>query len=187
MKNKFIFKMVMCSIMTALSVVLGLYCKISIGDTYEITLYMIPIMFMGIVFGTKYGLLTGLLETIVEQVAFYGLGPMTIFWMLAPIAWGGMSGLLASTLNKFNIFKNKKFKWIYYLLIAFVASLFASLCNLFAIGVNNYINTKDFDEVIVLFWAGLLTRLAKLPLDTVIRGLLIYMICDRVKIYIESN
>ncbi len=187
MKKSFIFKMVMCSVMTALSIVLGLYCKISIGDSYEITLYMIPIMFMGIMFGPKYGLLTGVLETMVEQIGFYGVGPMTIFWMLAPISWGLVSGLVSKSLNKYEYFKEKKHRILYYLIIALIASFVASLCNLIAIGVNNYFSTKDLGVTMTLLLTGLVSRLIKLPIDTIIRGLLIYIICDRVKAYIETE
>ena len=63
-------------------------------DSTKITLYSLPLLLSGILFGPWIGLLTGMVAGFLSQLLTFGLGPTTPLWMLAPMCWGFISGLL---------------------------------------------------------------------------------------------
>ncbi len=62
------------------------------------TLYGLPLMITGILFGPLVGALAGFVTGMIAQI-IYGLSATAPLWMLAPIAWGFISGLLAKALK----------------------------------------------------------------------------------------
>ena len=90
-------------------------------------------MFTGIMFGKIYGLFSGLISGIVLQLTSeWGISITSIFWALAPIAWGFVSGLLSDLFKKsLNIIK--------IFIIVGAASISALLLNTFAMVMEGVI------------------------------------------------
>ena len=97
MKKNLIFKVVYCSIMAAMSFVCTFF-EIPIFNV-NVTLYGIPLVFVGVVCGPIYGLLTGFIAGVLEQLK-WGLTIQSFLWIIAPIAWGALSGLMYLGLKK---------------------------------------------------------------------------------------
>ncbi len=93
MKRKKIYTMALASTMAALSVALDLFSMRS--DTSRYTIYALPLLLAGMMFGPIIGGLAGLAEGIIIQLITYGFTPTTILWVIAPCAWGLISGLIA--------------------------------------------------------------------------------------------
>ncbi len=92
MNKKRIYYICVASSMAAISIVLELIGVRS--DASKFSLYSLPLLFSGILFGPWVGLLTGLVSGFISQLCLYGLGPTTLIWMLAPMLWGFLSGLI---------------------------------------------------------------------------------------------
>ena len=107
MRKKIIFNIVIASILAAMALVLEkLGIKIPLlgnTTTLRISFYGLPLMIAGIIFGYKTGLLAGLIMAIISQLVLseYGITPTTPLWMIAPILFGLLSGLIIK------IFKDK--------------------------------------------------------------------------------
>ena len=101
-RNQLIFTIVFCSIMAALSIVLEKFLSFPKGSSYlKFTLYGLPLMVTGIFFGKLPGTLSGVVSgTILQLTSEWGISIMSIFWALAPIAWGFFSGLLSDIFKK---------------------------------------------------------------------------------------
>ena len=56
---------------------------------FNITLYGIPLIFVGIVCGPVYGLLTGLIAGVLEQLK-WGISIQTILWLIVKFAVCGV-------------------------------------------------------------------------------------------------
>lgn len=85
--------------MAALSIILDF---ISVRtDISKFTIYGLPLLIAGILFGPVVGGLAGIVSGFISQlISPYGLTLTTPLWMLAPIAWGLVSGLLSNILIK---------------------------------------------------------------------------------------
>ena len=109
MRQKIIFNIVIASILAAMALVLEkLGIKIPLlgnTTTLRISFYGLPLMIAGIIFGYKTGLLSGLIMAIISQLVLseYGITPTTPLWMIAPIIFGLLSGLI---IKIFNIVEN---------------------------------------------------------------------------------
>ncbi|MGM9858335.1 MAG: folate family ECF transporter S component [Bacilli bacterium] len=80
------------ALLAALSVVLD-YLSFR-TDSTKLTLYSLPLLISGMIFGPWVGLLTGVVAGFLAQLLSYGLSLTTLLWMLAPMAWGFFSGLI---------------------------------------------------------------------------------------------
>ena len=80
MKKNLIFKVVYCSIMAAMSFVCTFF-EIPIFNV-NVTLYGIPLVFVGVVCGPIYGLLTGFIAGVLEQLK-WGLTIQSFLWIIA--------------------------------------------------------------------------------------------------------
>ena len=110
MKKNKVFKLTFCSIMASLSIVLT-FLEVNL-PVFNVALYGLPLVLTSILFGPSYGLLAGLIAGSVEQI-YNGLSIQSFVWIIAPLAWGGLSGLVYHTLK--NVFKdNKEYKKIIY-------------------------------------------------------------------------
>ncbi len=100
MNKKRIYLICIASSMAALSIILEL---LSVrNEASKFTLYSLPLLFSGILFGPWAGLLTGIVSGFISQLCLYGLGPTTLIWMLAPMMWGFLSGLIFHNVMKKN-------------------------------------------------------------------------------------
>ena len=190
MKKTYIFKMAICAVMAALSLALDLYLSVNVTKNIEITFYPLVLLFMSMTFGAQYGLLTGFIHAVVEQLTSpYGISVSSIFWGLAPIVWGGLSGVINLLLKDKWIFKKKKYIILLYFIIVFVTAVIANVSNTVALAVDDYVNTKDIAIVYSAFITRVLTGeryvplLIMLPINT---GLS-YIICERMKLYIYGS
>ena len=103
--NELILKLVFCAIMASFAICLDKFLSFK---TYNLkfTLYGLPLMFVGIMYGWKAGLFSGAITGIVLQLTSeYGISITSPFWALAPMAWGFFSGLVSDLFKKqLNVF-----------------------------------------------------------------------------------
>lgn len=175
MKKNIIFKMVYCSIMAAMAYVCTLF---EIPLSFTVTLYGIPLIFVGIMFGPIYGVLTGLIAGFLEQMK-YGISLQTFLWLLAPITWGGLSGLLYYGLKKlFNDNKTYK-KIIIYTISILLCAIFANVFNSFALAILGFSSKPITDLSMFIVYAS--SRLGSIPIHVVIYVPICFIICESIK------
>ncbi len=141
MKKNLVLKICLCANMAALAIALD-FISIKIGNDIKITLYALPLMFVGIMYGPTLGLLTGLVSGFVMQIiSEYGLGPTTPLWMLAPIIWGALSGFIYKLLKSKNTLINIG-------IVVISTSIFVTLINSLVIFLDSklmgYASTQTF-------------------------------------------
>lgn len=176
MKKNLIFKIVYCSIMAAMAFVCTFFEIPLFG--FNVTLYGIPLIFVGIVCGPVYGLLTGLIAGVLEQLK-WGISVQTIFWLIAPMVWGGLSGLLFKGLKKlFN--DNKKYKVIIdYSITIIITAIIANICNTFALVILGYTSSEITNVLLFLGYA--IPRLISVPIHVIIYIPICYIVCEKFK------
>lgn len=160
MRKKLIFRIALCAIMASLSIVLDKVGSIEVGARIKITFYALPLLVVGITNGMVYGLITGAVTGLVLQLTSpWGIGPTSIFWGLAPVVWGGLSGAITYLLKKTPL-KNKRL--IVYAIAIFLASLGATIMNTFAMYMDSLL-VKDsyytFASIVVDLPLRLLTMI----------------------------
>lgn len=176
MKHKLIFRITYCSIMAAISGVLT-YFEIPLG-VFEITLSPIPLIFVGMIYGPIYGLLTALIAGIIEQIT-WGITLQTIWWLLAHFAWGGLSAVLYSLFKKI-LKDNKNYKKIIiYSLSIIICAVVANLCNSLALVIYGY--TSEPINDIKMFIAYAIPRLVSIPIHIIIFIPICYIVCEKFK------
>ena len=112
MKKQKIFKITFCAVMAAMSLVLTFF-EVNL-PIFNVAMYGLPLVFVSIMYGPGYGLLTGLVCGAIEQI-YKGLSIQTFLWIIAPLAWGGLSGLVYYGFKK--VFTDDKaYNRIYHLL-----------------------------------------------------------------------
>lgn len=174
MKNNFLVKIIFCSIMAALSFVCT---TIEIPLVVNITLYGIPLIFVGVLYGPTYGALTGLVAGMLEQLK-WGLSLQTFLWLLAPICWGGISGIINLLLKK-EKFNKKNIILIIYLLVITITALFANITNSFALAVLGY-SSSEINNLL-LFVAYAVPRLISVPIHVALYVPICYLLCEKFK------
>lgn len=174
MKNNFLVKIIFSSIMAALSFVCT---TIEIPLVVNITLYGIPLIFVGVIYGPTYGALTGLVAGVLEQVK-WGLSLQSFLWIIAPVFWGGISGIINIFL-KSNKFNGKYIKFIIYLLVITITALFANIANSFALAVLGYSSSKINN--LLLFLAYAIPRLVSVPIHVALYVPVCYLLCEKFK------
>lgn len=168
MKRSKTYSLVMAAAMAALSIILDF---ISVRTNIsKFTIYGLPLLITGILFGPWIGALAGFVVGFITQIIYYGLTITTPIWMVAPIMWGFISGLLAKLLikdNKLTIAKT--------IIIVVVTSLMATACNSVAMWLDGII----FEYPVTLTLTTIGTRvLIALALD-VAYCIIIYLIYPR--------
>lgn len=176
MRKNIIFKIVYCSIMAAMAYVCTFF-EIPIFNL-NITLYGIPLIFVGIVCGPVYGLLTGLIAGVLEQLK-WGISMQTFLWLIAPIVWGGLSGLLYNLLKK--LIKDDKLykKIIIYSITIIITAIIANLSNTMAMVILGF-NSEPITNI-SLFFAYAIPRLISIPIHIIIYIPICYMVCEKFK------
>lgn len=176
MKQSKIFKITFCSIMAAMAIILSFF-EVNL-PIFNVALYGVPLVFTSIMLGPWYGLLTGFVCGSVEQLT-KGLSIQTLVWIIAPLAWGFLSGLVYNGLKKcFN--DDKAYKKIIYYTLAILVSIFvANLANSFALAIFGYIPNKA--ESLKIFMIFAISRMASIPVHIIVYVPLCYLIVERMK------
>lgn len=174
MKNNYLVKIIFSSIMAALSFVCT---NIEIPLIVNITLYGIPLIFVGVIYGPTYGVLTGLVAGVLEQLK-WGLSLQSFLWIIAPIFWGGLSGVIHIFLKK-DKFNGKYIKFIIYLFVIAITALFANISNSFALALLGYSSSKINN--LLFFLAYAIPRLVSVPIHVVLYVPVCYLICEKFK------
>ena len=180
MKKSRIFKITFCSIMAAMSTVLTLL-EVNL-PVFNVALYGLPLVIVSVVFGPSFGLLTGFIAGSIEQIS-KGLSLQSLIWIIAPLAWGGLSGLVYHGLKK--LFKDDKTykKIIYYILGVFFAILVANICNSAAMAIFAY--TKEPITSLSMFLVYAVSRMASIPLHIVVYVPICFIVCEKLKKHIN--
>lgn len=138
MKKNEILKLTLCAVMASVSIVLERFVSLDLGMGLKLTFYGFPLMVVGVMFGIKMGLVTGLVAGVIIQLTSpYGVSITSIFWVLAPLAWGVVSAIAYFLLKK----KNGIFIFI---IVAFVTSLSATLINTVAMILEGLILGDEY-------------------------------------------
>lgn len=144
MKKINVFELVLCGVMAALSIVLEKFVSLDLGP-FKLTFYGLPLLFVGIIYGPKLGLITGIVTGVILQLTSkYGVTITSILWALAPVSWGGISGI---------IFKYVKIKKEIILIAVSItcASLCATILNTIAMfGDLLLINDSYYTEAMII-------------------------------------
>lgn len=136
MRKNEILKITVCAVMAALAIVLNRFVSLDL-KVAKLTFYGLPLMLVGILFGFKMGFLTGLVAAVVLQLTSpYGISLVSIFWGLAPIVWGSVSGLTYIAFKKSDKF------WCL-LLVVLITSTLATLSNTLALIMDGLINGDE--------------------------------------------
>ncbi len=91
-------KMALIAVMADISII---FHQLSLRTgTTQVTLYGLPLLLTGMMFGPLIGGLSGLVVGFITQMLQYGPGPTTAIWMIAPLMWGLTSGLLTCAFKK---------------------------------------------------------------------------------------
>jgi len=144
----------------------------------NVTLYGIPLIFVGVVCGPMYGLLTGLIAGILEQLK-WGISIQTFLWLLAPIAWGALSGLLYRGFKQL-LKDDKKYKVIInYSLTIIITAIIANICNTLALVLLGY--SSDEITNVLLFIAYAIPRLISVPIHVIIYIPICFVVCEKFK------
>lgn len=144
-------KISLSSAMAALATILNLLSVRT--DTNLYSIYALPILITGILYGPLVGGLTGFTTGFIVQIFTYGLTPTTILWLLAPISWGLISGLISM------LFKYKTNKIIIAIEV-FVSSIIALVLN--SVGmildglIYNYSTAFVYTGILLRFGISLL-------------------------------
>ena len=181
MRQKIIFNIVIASILAAMALVLEkLGIKIPLlgnTTTLRISFYGLPLMIAGIIFGYKTGLLAGLIMAIISQLVLseYGITPTTPLWMIAPIIFGLLSGLIIK------IFKDK-ISVISILISVVITSILVSLANSLALYVDGIVFDYDTKITFVLIIIRILSSIVVACIYIPI----LYILSKRLKKFIEE-
>lgn len=170
MNNKMVIKMVVSGIMGALAFILNRYVSIDIV-VMKFTVYALPLMLVGMFYGPTSGLLSGFICGFLSQVfSAYGLTVTAPLWMLAPMAWGFLSGLIMNILkNEYNILK------------VVIVVVITSIVVVFLNSIAMYIDGIVFEYPVEFVIANLGTRIINALITSVFYTILLFILLNRLK------
>lgn len=174
-KNEKVYMICVASMMSALSIILDVM-SVKTNST-KITLYSFPLLISGFLFGPWVGLLSGIVSGLIAQVILYGFTITTPLWMVAPMLWGFLSGLL--------FFKAKKKKYSLWNIswIVVCTSLCVTAWNTLALYIDGLIFQYPTPYVITQLGTRILISMAL----CVPYIFLLYVIYPRILPSISSN
>lgn len=106
LKNNKVYLIVLVATMAAMAIALEKIGSLKVTPSIKITFYAVPLMVVGMLHGPKLGALAGLVSGIVIQLSSeYGINLSSIFFGLAPVVWGFVSGLIFKLFSKITWFK----------------------------------------------------------------------------------
>lgn len=145
MKQRKNYQIALASTLAAFSVVLD---QLSLRtDTSKYTIYALPLLLAGMLYGPTIGAFAGFAAGFISQLIGYGLMPTTFLWVIAPCAWGFISGIIAK------IFKHKNLP-IQIIINVFITSVCVLFINSLALILDGYI----YHYSTAFVYASLLTR-----------------------------
>lgn len=140
----------LAAMMAALSIALD---QLSLhNNTTKVTLYSFPLLLTGLMFGPLVGGIAGFVAGFIIQL-LYGLDITTPLWMLAPIAWGLISGLISYS------FKNKRSSLKAVVIIVLVTSLACTAINTGCLYLDGLIKNYPTPYVIAQLGTRIFTSL----------------------------
>lgn len=151
MKNKRLFRISVASSMAALSIILDLVSVRT--NASKFTLYGLPLLFAGMFFGPWVGGLAGLVSGFISQVILYGITPTTPIWMIAPMAWGWLSGFF------YHRILHRKLQVSSVIITIVSTSLIVTLCNTAAMWLDGLIYHYPTPYVVTQLFMRLMTAL----------------------------
>lgn len=140
-------------------------------ESSKISIYCLPLLFAGLLFGPLIGWLTGLVSSFISQLIFHGLSITTPIWMLAPMAWGFISGLLYYLLFK------EKFSLKSILITILFTSILVTLINTLALYLDGLIFHYPTPYVLAQFGS----RMIRSILFCILYIVVIYFTLPRIK------
>ena len=197
-KNNKVYLIVLVATMAAMAIALEKIGSLKVTPSIKITFYAVPLMVVGMLHGPKLGALAGLVSGIVIQLTSeYGINLSSIFFGLAPVVWGFVSGLIFKLVGKLSMFQegddfrsngyprwNSVAKWkdnkrhksyttkvLLYFSAVFCASVAANLSNTFAMFMDSlFIKDSYYTGIMILMdWpARLLTMCVSMIPYTII-------------------
>ena len=106
LKNNKVYLIVLVATMAAMAIALEKIGSLKVTPSIKITFYAVPLMVVGMLHGPKLGALAGLVSGIVIQLTSeYGINLSSIFFGLAPVVWGFVSGLIFKLVGKLSMFQ----------------------------------------------------------------------------------
>ena len=174
-KNKKVYTICIASMMAALSIILDILSVRT--DSSKITLYSLPLLLSGFLFGPWVGLLSGLASGLISQIILYGFSVTTPIWIIAPMLWGFLSGILFH-----KAFKKREKLWVISLVVI-ITSISATLVNTLAIYLDGLIFHYPTPYVITQLGIRILTSLGL----SVAYITLIYLILPNLKPLTDSS
>lgn len=173
MKSSLTFKIALASVMAALAIVLE-KLSIPLGDgTYKITLYGFPLLFTSVFYGPLVGGCAGLVVGFISQLtSIYGISATSVLWMIAPVLWGTVGGLILKLFkseNKYNIFN--------IIIVVVITSLLVSLTNSLVMFLDGQILGYVVEQTLVNIVIRCLISLAM----CVPYSIVLYFLCNRLK------
>lgn len=181
MRKKIIFNIVIASILAAMALVLEKFgIKVPLlgsTTTLRISFYGLPLMIAGIIFGYKTGLIAGFIMSIISQLVLseYGITPTTPLWMIAPILWGLLSGLIVK------LFKGN-LSILSIVVSVIITSIFVSLSNSLALYVDGIVFQYDtkitFVLIISRIFVSIIVACVYIPV--------LYVLSKRLKKFMEE-
>ena len=170
MKKSLVFRICVAGMLAASAFVLNNYFAIDLFEM-KLTLYALPLMICGMYFGPITGLLCGLVTGFLCQLfSKYGLTVTAPLWMLAPIAWGSLSGVMMK------IFKNDYKLWKVIVSVVIVSLIVVGL-NSFAMVIDGLVFEYPTEYVITKLGFRIITALV----NSVIYTALLYLVLNRLK------
>lgn len=141
-------------------------------DSTKYTIYGLPLLFAGILFGPWVGLLTGLVSGFISQALTFGITITTPIWIVAPAMWGFISGLLFH-----NLFKKKESPK-HIVITVLITSFTVTLINTLALYLDGLIYHYPTPYVIAQLGIRLITSL----LLSFVYSFLIISVTPKIKI-----
>lgn len=194
MKNKKVYFIVLVSTMAAMAIALEKVGSLKLTQSLKITFYAIPLIVVGMLHGPKLGALTGLISGIVIQLTSeYGINLSSIFFGLAPVVWGFVSGAIFKSLKDSNSFKEddskgKKvsMKVLSYFLTVAIASIAANLANTLAMYMDSlFIKDSWYTGTMILMeWPP---RLLTMVVTMIPYTFVSFIVCDRLEAFLNKD
>ena len=170
MKKKVVLKICVSGMLAALAFVLNNYLAIDLFEM-KLTLYALPLMVCGMLFGPVTGLLCGVVTGFLCQLfSKYGLTVTAPLWMLAPIAWGSLSGVMMK------LFKSDYKLWKVIVSVVIVSLIVVGL-NSVAMIIDGLVFEYPTEYVLTKLGLRIITALV----NSVIYTALLYLVLKRLK------
>lgn len=174
MKKSLVQKMCIASILSAISIILNILSPEN--STYKITIYGLPLMLCSMLYGPFIGFLAGLVTGFINQLTSkYGLSITSILWMLAPILWGTVSGVILKLQNN----KINPYNKLNIVIMVVLTSLIVTLVNSLVI----YLDSIIFEYPLEMAVVDIFIKCGISLILSVFYSVALYILTNRLKKY----